>query len=112
MRFPGLVSDAKIREKIIDKYSLIFIGSDAWLAKGEIPRNGSIILIHGNKNEPLGIQKANQYLKDKDEKIEFGNLTESIQKFREILLAESEGFYEEMKSVLFNKFSFSQIYDL
>jgi len=78
MRFPGLVSDAGIREKIIDKYSLIFIGSDAWLAKGEYPQNGSIILIHGNKNEPIGIQKANQYLENKDKKIKFGSLTESL----------------------------------
>jgi len=78
MRFPGLVSNEKIREEIINKYSLVFIGSDAWLAKGETPKNGSIILIHGNRNEPLGIQKANQYLKNKDEKIKFGDLTESL----------------------------------
>ncbi len=78
MRFPGLVSDDKIREKVINKYSLIFIGSDAWLAKGEIPKNGSFILIHGNKNEPLGIKKANRYLEKKNHEIKFGNLNESI----------------------------------
>lgn len=78
MRFPGLVSDAKIREEIIDKYSLVFIGSDAWLAKGEDPKNGSIILIHGNKNEPIGVQKSNKYLENKNPGIKFGNLTDSL----------------------------------
>lgn len=77
-RFPGLVSNKKIRADMIEKYGLIFLGSDAWLAKGEHPHNGSIILIHGNKNEPLGIKKAYEYLKNKDTKIKFENLVNSI----------------------------------
>ena len=54
-RFPGLVSDAAIFENV-SNYGLIVLGSDAWLAKGQIPRQGSIVLVHGNGNEPIGIQ--------------------------------------------------------
>jgi len=53
-RFPGLVSDNRIVEKIIG-YGLIPIGSDAWLAKGQAANAGSIVLIHGNGNEPAGV---------------------------------------------------------
>ena len=54
-RFPGLVSDAATVERLRE-FSLIPIGSDAWLAKGESPRRGSFILVHGNGNEPRGVQ--------------------------------------------------------
>jgi hypothetical protein len=53
-RFPGLVSDQQVVYKITD-YGLIPIGSDAWLAKGQHAQNGSIVLIHGNGNEPVGV---------------------------------------------------------
>lgn len=53
-RFPGLVSDNTVTNSIIN-YGLIPIGSDAWLAKGQKANSGSIVLIHGNGNEPLGI---------------------------------------------------------
>lgn len=63
-RFPGLVSDqaaiARLRE-----LSLIPIGSDAWLAKGETPRQGSFILVHGNGNEPKGVQLLLPLLKNR-----------------------------------------------
>jgi hypothetical protein len=52
-RFPGLVSD---RATVIRELSLIPIGSDAWLAKGESPSEGSFILVHGNGNEPKGVR--------------------------------------------------------
>lgn len=54
-RFPGLVSDRGTLE-LLAELSLIPIGSDAWLAKGEKPRRGSFILVHGNGNEPKGIK--------------------------------------------------------
>jgi hypothetical protein len=54
-RFPGLVSDAATVKRLRE-FSLIPIGSDAWLAKGETPRKGSFILVHGNGNEPKGIK--------------------------------------------------------
>ncbi|OCX51424.1 polysaccharide deacetylase [Mucilaginibacter sp. PPCGB 2223] len=53
-RFPGLVSDAQLVDAIIN-FGLIPIGTDAWLAKGQQPQNGSIVLIHGNGNEPVGV---------------------------------------------------------
>jgi hypothetical protein len=54
-RFPGLVSDNSIVGKIT-AYGLIPIGSDAWLAKGQQANSGSIVLIHGNGNEPVGVK--------------------------------------------------------
>jgi len=53
-RFPGLVSDNSVTNNIIN-YGLIPIGSDAWLAKGQKANAGSIVLIHGNGNEPVGV---------------------------------------------------------
>jgi hypothetical protein len=54
-RFPGLVSDAATMQRLRE-LSLIPIGADAWLAKGESPKKGSFILVHGNGNEPKGVK--------------------------------------------------------
>jgi len=54
-RFPGLVSNTKQLEQIHD-LGLITIGSDTWLAKGHSIKEGSILLLHGNKNEPRGVE--------------------------------------------------------
>jgi hypothetical protein len=54
-RFPGLVSDQSLVDKITG-YGLIPVGSDAWLAKGQNAASGSIVLIHGNGNEPVGVK--------------------------------------------------------
>jgi len=56
-RAPGLVTNRDLLDKLND-YGLIPVGSDAWLNKDEKPDNGSIILVHGNSNEPGGIEKA------------------------------------------------------
>ena len=53
-RFPGLVSDKKSVD-IVTNLGLITIGSNTWLAKGEKLKTDSIILLHGNKNEPKGV---------------------------------------------------------
>ncbi|GAL85215.1 polysaccharide deacetylase [Sporocytophaga myxococcoides] len=58
-RFPGLVSDKSLFEKVTT-FGLLPIGTDAWLAKGQKVYDGSIVLIHGNGNEPLGV---NDFLK-------------------------------------------------
>jgi len=55
-RFPGLVSDRAVFDSVV-AYGLIPIGSDAWLAKGQLPSQGSIVLVHGNGNEVIGIEK-------------------------------------------------------
>jgi len=53
-RFPGLVSDERLVKQITN-FGLIPVGTDAWLAKGQQPHAGSIVLIHGNGNEPVGV---------------------------------------------------------
>lgn len=74
-RFPGLISDEKT-VKNINSLGLIPLGSNSWLAKGEMPKNGSIILVHGNKNEPKGIQIANKLFEDKS--LALGNLLDDL----------------------------------
>lgn len=54
-RFPGLVSDAATVKRLRE-LTLIPVGSNAWLAKGEGATPGSFILVHGNGNEPKGIR--------------------------------------------------------
>ncbi|MDB5125660.1 MAG: polysaccharide deacetylase [Mucilaginibacter sp.] len=67
-RFPGLVSDKQLIYKIAD-FGLIPVGSDAWLAKGQQPQSGSIVLIHGNGNEPVGVNDFISLLKSKTKSI-------------------------------------------
>jgi len=54
-RFPGLVSNEQLVGKITG-FGLIPVGSDAWLAKGQKAHPGSIVLIHANGNEPVGVK--------------------------------------------------------
>jgi hypothetical protein len=54
-RFPGLVSDQRLVERLRG-LNLIPVGSSAWLAKGETPQPGGVILIHANGNEPDGVR--------------------------------------------------------
>ena len=63
-RFPGLVSDQRLVYRITD-FGLIPIGTDAWLAKGQQPEDGSIVLIHGNGNEPVGVNDFIDLLRSK-----------------------------------------------
>jgi hypothetical protein len=67
-RFPGLVSNKQLIYKITG-FGLIPIGSDAWLAKGQKPHSGSIVLIHGNGNEPVGVDEFLKLLRSKTEAI-------------------------------------------
>lgn len=59
-RFPGLVSSDELLLKL-KGLSLIPIGANAWIAKGEVPKKGSIILVHGNGNEPEGIKRLLEF---------------------------------------------------
>lgn len=68
-RFPGLVSDNRIVSKVT-AYGLIPIGSDAWLAKGQAAQAGSIVLIHGNGNEPIGVQDFLKLLKNEQQQVQ------------------------------------------
>jgi len=67
-RFPGLVSDQQLVYRITD-FGLIPIGTDAWLAKGQQPQAGSIVLIHGNGNEPVGVKDFINLLHSKTQAI-------------------------------------------
>lgn len=60
-RFPGLVSNKNLFEQILD-YGLIPLGSDSWIAKNQFPKNGSIVLVHGNGNEHLGVEKLRKWM--------------------------------------------------
>jgi hypothetical protein len=55
-RFPGLISDAGWMEALRRDH-LIPLGADAWLALEQKARPGSILLVHANGNEPLGLGK-------------------------------------------------------
>ncbi len=67
-RFPGLVSDLRIVDQVLN-YGLIPVGTDAWLAKGQKPNTGSIVLIHGNGNEPVGVKDFLNLLKNKQPEV-------------------------------------------
>lgn len=54
-RFPGLVADKTLVEKL-RSFGLIILGSNCWLAKGEKVTPGAFVLVHGNSNEPEGIK--------------------------------------------------------
>ncbi len=56
-RFPGLISQ-KPQMLLLRRLGLIPVGSNAWLAKEGRPTQGAIVLVHGNGNEPLGMELA------------------------------------------------------
>lgn len=60
-RFPGLVADTALLTKLRERH-LIPLGADAWLALGPAPRDGSIVLVHPNGNEPGGLKLFSKYL--------------------------------------------------
>lgn len=83
-RFPGLVSDHTIFEKIVS-LGLIPVGTDAWFAKGQKPAQGSIVLIHANGNEPVGVKDFINLLRSEENGVlskrwELFDLRESIEK--------------------------------
>ena len=54
-RFPGLVSSSALMQAL-RRHHLIALGANAWLALNQKPAEGSIILVHPNGNEELGLQ--------------------------------------------------------
>jgi hypothetical protein len=53
-RFPGLVSSDPLMQAV-RQFHLVTLGADAWLAIGQKPGRGSIVLVHPNGNEPKGL---------------------------------------------------------
>jgi hypothetical protein len=60
-RFPGLVSNSPLMDAV-RRHHLIVVGTDAWLAKGQRPGAGSIVLVHPNGNEEDGIDRFDRYV--------------------------------------------------
>ncbi len=72
-RFPGLVYDfTRLRQ--LSGMGYMAVGADAWLAKGQRVRNGSILLVHGNGNEKLGVTLLRAFLRHKERDILTGKL--------------------------------------
>ena len=67
-RFPGLVSDKMVFDTVLS-FGLIPIGTDAWIAKKQFPKLGSIVLVHANGNEPLGLKKFQKLLETQRDSI-------------------------------------------
>lgn len=76
LRFPALISDSDSVAMVKD-LGLITVGSDAWLAKGQMPTKGSIMLVHGNGNEPKGI-KMFMHLFNRYPNMKFLPLTDAL----------------------------------
>jgi hypothetical protein len=62
-RFPGLMSDAALMEKLA-RYHLIALGAENWLVLAPAPRAGSILLVHPNGNEPDGLRLFSKLLRE------------------------------------------------
>jgi hypothetical protein len=76
-RFPGLVSNQSLMEKLKSLF-LIPLGSNSWMAKKQLPKPGSIILLHGNGNESLGIEIFENWFDSQTEKINFLSLEKDL----------------------------------
>lgn len=61
-RFPGLVADEALLDHVRERH-LVALGADSWLALGPPPRPGSILLVHPNGNEPIGLRIFSRLLK-------------------------------------------------
>jgi len=77
-RFPGLIADETLMKALREEYFLIPLGSNAWIAKGEAVKAGSFILIHGNKNEPLGISMLEEMLPELRKRYTFAPIHEAF----------------------------------
>jgi len=77
-RFPGLIADETLMNALREIYFLIPLGADAWIAKHENVREGSFILIHGNKNEPEGITLLKQMLPQLLKRYTFKSIEEAF----------------------------------
>jgi peptidoglycan/xylan/chitin deacetylase (PgdA/CDA1 family) len=94
-RFPGLVSNDSLVKKVVS-FGLIPIGSDAWLAKNQWPTDGSIVLVHANGNEPVGIQRFFKLLDEERPNID--NRQWSLFDLRESLIETEKEPYHESRA--------------
>jgi hypothetical protein len=91
-RFPGLVSNDSLFKKVLS-YGLIPVGSDAWLGKNQWPKDGSIVLVHANGNDPVGIQRFYKLLQEEKQNIE--NREWVLFDLRESIIEREKELFEE-----------------
>lgn len=77
-RFPGLISNDALMKELRKRYFLIPLSANAWIAKNEPIKTGSFILIHGNKNEPQGIELLKKKLPDVIKTYQFHAIKEAF----------------------------------
>jgi hypothetical protein len=70
-RFPGLMDDETVFREVVGT-GVLPVGSDAWLAKRQAAKPGSIVLIHGNGNEPVGVDDFLRLLRSENPEIRRG----------------------------------------
>jgi peptidoglycan/xylan/chitin deacetylase (PgdA/CDA1 family) len=77
-RFPGLMANDTLMKELKQTYFLIPLSANAWIAKNEKVKLGSFILVHGNKNEPQGIEMLEQMLPDLLKRYRFHTIQEAF----------------------------------
>jgi len=77
-RFPGLIANENLMRELRETYFLIPLSANAWIAKNEPIKTGSIILIHGNKNETQGIEMLEKKLPEVVKTYQFHPLQEAF----------------------------------
>jgi len=70
-RFPGLVDTKPLFRQVLST-GVLPVGSDSWLAKKQPPTPGSIVLVHGNGNEPQGVRDLLRLLERRKDEIRSG----------------------------------------
>lgn len=65
-RFPGLTHDRARRAELND-LSLVAIDADGWIAKGEPIADGAVVLLHGNGNERVGVDRFFDQVEERGE---------------------------------------------
>jgi hypothetical protein len=70
-RFPGLTHDERTLAELND-LSLFPLDANGWLAKGQPLSDGSVVLLHGNGNEPPGIDMFMRWAEDNDSALRNG----------------------------------------
>ena len=76
-RFPGLISNEEVYNKVLG-YGLIPLGSDSWIGKGRLPKNGSIVLVHGNGNDIKGVAGINKWFKTNENKLNIKSINQTV----------------------------------
>lgn len=71
-RFPGLVDTKSLFRQVLST-GVLPVGSDSWLAKKQHPTPGSIVLVHGNGNEPQGVRDFLRLLERRKDDIRDGD---------------------------------------